>query len=94
MTINVRHNEDDATFEADVDGGLAFVEYVMDGNTIRFTHTEVPPQSEGQGVAAQVVKAGLDYARKQNLRVFPQCAYVRSYVERHPEWSDLVDEVS
>jgi predicted GNAT family acetyltransferase len=90
MDIQVRQNEKDGTFEADVDGGLAFVEYVMDGDKIRFTHTEVPKDAEGKGVAAALAKAGLDYARAHNLRVVPICRYVRGYIERHPEYQDLV----
>lgn len=90
MDIQVRQNEKDGTFEADVDGGLAFVEYVMDGDSIRFTHTEVPKDAEGKGVAAALAKAGLDYARAHNLGVVPICRYVRGYIERHPEYQDLV----
>jgi predicted GNAT family acetyltransferase len=94
VEINVKHNEKDGTFETEVDGGLAFVEYVLDGKSIRFTHTEVPKAAEGKGVAAAIAKAGLDYARSNDLRVVPLCAYVRGYIERHPEYSDLVDSES
>jgi len=91
MDIDVRHNEKDGTFETDVGGGLAFVEYVMDGNRIRFTHTEVPKAAEGKGFAGALAKAGLDYASAQGLRVVPICKYVQGYIERHPEYQDLVD---
>ena len=91
MDINVKHNEQDGTFETETEGGLAFVEYVLDGKSIRFTHTEVPKAAEGKGVAAAVAKAGLDYARANHLRVVPVCAYVRGYIERHPDYKDLVD---
>lgn len=92
MDINVKHNEKDGTFETEVEGGLAFVEYVRDGDSIRFTHTEVPKAAEGKGVAAAIAKTGLDYARANGLRVVPLCAYVRGYIERHPEYADLVDK--
>jgi predicted GNAT family acetyltransferase len=91
VDINVRHNEQDGTFEAEVEGGLAFVEYVRDGGQLRFTHTEVPPAAEGKGVAAAIAKAALDYARAHELRVVPVCRYVQGYIERHPEYQDLVD---
>lgn len=86
----MKHNETDGTFETEVEGGLAFVEYVRDGDSLRFTHTEVPKEAEGKGIAAAVAKAGLEYARANKLTVVPVCAYVRGYIERHPEYEDLV----
>jgi uncharacterized protein len=89
--MTVIHNEPDSRFECRVDGGLAFAEYHRNGERITFTHTEVPPEAEGRGVAGEIVAAALAYAREQQLQVVPQCAYVRSYLERHREWEDLVD---
>ena len=45
----------------------------------------------GRGVAGDLVKAALDYARAQGLRVVPACSYSAAYVQRHPEYADLVD---
>ena len=89
MTIS--HNEPDSRFECHVDGGLAFAEYHRNGERITFTHTEVPPEAEGQGVAGKIVAAALAYAREQQLQVVPECAYVQSYLQRHREWNDVVD---
>lgn len=89
MTIS--HNESDSRFECPVDGGLAFAEYHRTGERITFTHTEVPPEAEGKGVAGEIVAAALAYAREQQLQVVPECAYVKSYLKRHREWEDLVD---
>jgi predicted GNAT family acetyltransferase len=94
VDIDVKHNERDGTFETQVEGGLAYVEYVRDGNSIRFTHTLVPKEAEGKGVAAAVATAGLEYARANGLRVVPICRYVHGYIERHPEYQDLVDAES
>jgi predicted GNAT family acetyltransferase len=52
---SVRHNEKDERFETDAAGGTAFVEYIIDGDEITFTHTEVPKQAEGKGVAGRIV---------------------------------------
>jgi len=83
MTDTVRHNEDDRQFELPVEGGVAFVSYSREDQQITFHHTEVPPESEGKGVAAKVVAAALEYARANDLRVVPECAYVARYMERH-----------
>ena len=80
---DVRHNETDHQFEIPVDGDLAFVTYYRDGDVITFLHTEVPEAAEGKGIASKVVTAALDYAREQNLRVVPQCAFVAAYLRKH-----------
>ncbi|MCU1370553.1 MAG: hypothetical protein JWO77_1747 [Ilumatobacteraceae bacterium] len=60
-----------------------------DGRRV-FTHTGVRPSLEGQGLAAQLVRRGLDDAREEGLEVVPQCSYVAAYLARHPEDTDLV----
>jgi hypothetical protein len=88
--LSVRHNVPAGRFELDVDGELAFASYRRDGDLLLITHTEVPWRAQGRGVAAQVVKATLDWARAEGLRVRPLCSYVAAYVRRHPETQDLL----
>jgi len=52
-------------------------------------HTEVDRALEGRGVAAALVRAALEHARREGLKVEPECGYTRSYMERHPETLDL-----
>lgn len=87
---SVRQNRDDDRFEIDTDGGLAFVEYIIDGDEITFTHTEVPKEAEGKGIASALVAAAFVFARESKLRVIPQCAYVTSWLKRHREYDDLL----
>jgi predicted GNAT family acetyltransferase len=88
--VAVRQNRDDDRFETDADGGLAFVEYIIDGDEITFTHTEVPKEAEGKGIASALVAAALAYARESKLRVIPKCAYVKSWLKRHHEYDDIL----
>jgi predicted GNAT family acetyltransferase len=88
--INVRHNSGDERFESDVDGGKAYVEYIIDGDEITFTHTEVPKQAEGKGIAGKIVGTALAFARDQKLRVVPQCPYVAAYMKRHRDYDDIL----
>jgi predicted GNAT family acetyltransferase len=92
MAIQVKNNESEFRYEAAVEGGVAFAEYDLDGDVITFTHTEVPSEAEGQGVASTIVTFALDDARKRKLKVVPVCAYVVSYMKRHPEYDDLRHE--
>jgi uncharacterized protein len=78
-------------YEARVEGDLAgFIDYVVKGDRIALIHTEVLPSHQGQGIAEQLVRFALDDARRRGLRVIAICAYVRGYVERHPETHGIV----
>ena len=84
-------NKAKSRFEMEVGGQLAVAEYRRDGDRILFTHTEVPPQFRGHGLAEKVVLFGLEVARRENLRVVPLCSYVAHVLQRHPEYQKLAD---
>lgn len=86
----VFNNEKASRFECDVDGRVSFVKYEMADGTIVFTHTEVPRELGGRGIAQAMVSTALDDARSRHLRVIAQCPYVAAYIERHPEYRDLL----
>ena len=53
------------------------------------THTLVPPQIGGRGIAAELVDALVADARQQGFKIEPRCSYVAAKFEQNPEWSDL-----
>ena len=69
---------------------ISVLDYEMGSGRIVFTHTSVPPAYRGQGLAAQLVEAGLQWALAEGLKVVPACSYVQLYLQRHPEWQHLV----
>ncbi|WP_290870855.1 GNAT family N-acetyltransferase [Aquabacterium sp.] len=87
--LNIVHRPEIGRFEAHVEGLRCEVDYLLDGRTVRMTHTGVPAALEGRGIAAQLVKAALTWARSEQLKVVPLCSYVQVYLRRHPEWQDL-----
>ena len=87
----ITHDVARSSFEARVDGGVAECVYRLQGGVMNIVHTEVPPASEGRGIAAALVRAALAHARAQGLRVRPSCSYVRTYMRRHPETQDLLE---
>lgn len=89
-TITVQDNPKAEQFEAHIDGDVAVAAYVLLGNTIMFTHTEVPEHLQGQGVASRLVGEALAAAKARGLWVIPMCAFVDSYIRRHPEYHDQV----
>jgi predicted GNAT family acetyltransferase len=95
MSYDVRNNEQESRFETTVDGYTAIVAYDLeDPNRIVFTHTDVPKELAGRGIAQELVRTGLEHARAQKLTVVPQCAYVQSFLKRNPEFDDLTQPAS
>jgi predicted GNAT family acetyltransferase len=92
MTEEVRDNIAAHRFELVVDRHLSFSEYTLDGDVITFTHTIVPPALEGHGVASRLISGALAQVRARGLKVRPVCVFVKAYIERHPEWQDLLAE--
>lgn len=86
----VHHNAEASRFETKVDGQLARCDYRLHDGVMLLTHTEVPPALEGHGIAAALVRAALEHAAQQGLKVRPMCSYVRAYLARHRQYADLV----
>ena len=88
--IAVSHNESEQRFEAMVDGQLAVCEYQLEGDQMVFTHTFVPSQLRGRGIAQKLVDVALKHAMAEKRRVVPACSYVAVFIARRPEYRGLV----
>ncbi len=86
----VTDNTAESRYELGVGGKTAVLGYERKGGTIYLTHTEVPEELEGQGIGSRLVKHVLDKARADGEKVAPWCPFVRTYIDRHPEYEDLV----
>lgn len=90
--VEVIRNEAEQRFEIRLDdGSVAFADYRMKDGKLLFPHTVVPPRHEGQGLGSALVRASLDWARGEGLRVIPACSFYTTYMARHPETHDLLD---
>ncbi len=93
MNTVVQDAPERSRYEIRVDGELAgFAEYERHHRSIAFTHTEIDPRFEGRGLASRLIAAALDDVRPSGAPVLPFCPFVRSFIERHPEYVDLVPE--
>lgn len=87
----ITDNPQQHRFEARLDGQLAAqAEYRLQGDTIVFTHTEVQPQYEGQGLGSKLAKYALDDVRGRKLKVVAQCKFIAAWIERHPDYAALL----
>lgn len=91
--VTVQDNPDKSRYEALIESGVVagFAEYEKRGGLLVFTHTEVDDAFEGQGVGSALARGALDQARGTGLPVRPLCPFVKEYIDRHPEYQDLVD---
>ncbi len=89
-SVMVRHNVAGSRFEAEVDGYLSVADYELRGTELIMTHTFVPPELRGRGIAEKLVRTALEHARSERLKVVPACSYVGVFIERHPEFRPLL----
>lgn len=87
----ITHDAENQRFELRVNGQRSEASYQLHGRSMHLVHTGVPPALQGHGIAARLVAAALDHARREGLRVRPVCSYVRAYMRRHPDTLDLLE---
>ena len=93
MQTRVADNPDERRYEVHADGKLAgFTTYHRRGDRIALNHTEIAAGFEGRGLGSVLVARTLDDLRRRGLAVLPFCPFVRSFIQRHPEYADLVPE--
>ena len=85
------HNSTTQRFETTIDGITAFLSYqARDDGAWDYNHTIVPKALGGRGLGSQLVKFALDHAKSENKKIIASCSFVASYVDKHPEYQDLV----
>ena len=90
MTDDVVDVPEEQRYEIRRSGQVAgFAAYQKAQRLVVFTHTEVDPSYEGQGLGGELVRRALDDVRAQGLPVLPLCPFVQQWMNRHPEYADL-----
>jgi predicted GNAT family acetyltransferase len=92
--IVVVDNPAESRYEArQGDRVLGIVDYELDPevNGIVLVHTEVDPDSEGEGVGGRLAKGALEDVRSRGLKLTVECEFIKAYLKRHPgDYADLV----
>ena len=90
MDTEIVNNAERQRYEIRRDGQLlGFAAYQKANRLIVFTHTEIEPAAEGQGIGGRLVRGALDDVRSQGLPVLPICPFVQQWMSRHPDYLDL-----
>ncbi len=90
MADDVSDNTAKSRYELNVDGHIAFVDYRLRPDKIVLVHTEVPSELGGRGVGSKLARGTLDAVRKRGLKADIRCDFLASYIQKHPEYADLV----
>ena len=92
MGIEVRDAPEQHRYEAVGDNGAVagWAQYLREGDVTTFTHTVVDPAHEGQGVGGALARRALDDVRAAGGTAVPVCRFIRSWIDRHPDYEDLV----
>ena len=89
-TGGVRDNKALSRYELDAEGGLAFANYRRTPSAVIITHTETPRSLRGHGIASELVEGALQLIRAEGLKVIAGCGFVVDYLQKHPEFDDMV----
>ena len=89
--MKIEHDQASRRFQTILGDEVAYIEYDdSTDRTLDLQHTIVPEDHEGQGVASELTKHALDYARRNKLRVVPTCPFIAAWISRNPDYEDVV----
>jgi uncharacterized protein len=90
MNIEIKNNTEEDKFTSTIDGYEAYLEYSQSGDRITFEKVFTPVEIRGKGIAAKLVEYAFEYAKKNDLKVYPHCSYIISYLSRTDKYKDLL----
>ncbi len=90
--VTVQHNPSARSYDAIVDGEVAgLIVYERTADRLVLTHTIVEPEFRGRGVGTELVRGTLDALLRDGLTVTNFCAFVRDFIDTHPEYEAVID---
>lgn len=89
MSQVIDHSQE-GRYELVEEGKLAFADYRLNGQVMIIPHVEADPALRGKGTAGRLMEGVLKSAREKGVKVTPLCGYAAAYIQRHPEYHDLL----
>ena len=91
MNFVIQHLPEAGCFLAQPQPGLQCrLDYERHGEQLIITHTGVPAQLRGQGLASELVETAARWLAAFPLQLVPGCSYVRHWLLQHPRWQRLL----
>ncbi|MDF1880907.1 N-acetyltransferase [Sulfurimonas sp. MAG313] len=89
MSYELIHNENENKYEYHIDGHIAYITYDDQDGNMHLTHTIVPEELAGKGLARTLLEDVLQQIKKADKKAVAKCSYIVKYQEKHPELKDL-----
>ncbi|MHB1056781.1 MAG: GNAT family N-acetyltransferase [Rhodanobacter sp.] len=90
MPFAIQHDRTARRFRTEVDGAQCVLDYGLASAVMTITHTGVPSEVGGRGIASALVQAAMEAARAEGWKVVPACSYAAAWMQRHPQYHDLL----
>lgn len=89
--MQVTKNESEKQYEIDLgNDDKAILAFAERNERLILTHTDVPQAHEGKGLGGKLVKAAVEDARRQGVKIVPQCSFARAWFSRHEDDGDVL----
>jgi len=69
---------------------IAELSYIKEDGIMTIDHTEIDEKLRGEGIGQDLVKAAVEYARENGLKINAVCPYAKKVIERTPEFQDVL----
>jgi len=83
------HNKEKHQYEYHIEGYTAQLIYEEKAGVLDLTHTLVPKELGGRGIAGALVKDVFADIQAKGLKIRSACSYIDAYIEKHPEYKEL-----
>lgn len=91
VEISTRDNAEAGRFEILVGSDVAgFAEYSVTDGVATMPHTVIEKAFDGHGLGGKLARFALDTVRERGLTVRPLCPFIKSWIDKHEEYADLV----
>ena len=85
------HDTEKREFVLNLENGLrAYVSYLLDGNTMRLTYSEVPHSLRGQGIGQELVEKTFEKLTEEGYEAIAICGYIRAVARRSEKWRNVI----
>jgi predicted GNAT family acetyltransferase len=85
MSYTLIHNEPECKYEYHIDGHIAYITYDDQDGKMHLTHTIVPDELAGKGLAKMLLEDVLEQIKKAGKKAVAQCSYIVKYQEKNPD---------
>lgn len=84
------HDPDRRQFRLNVEGSIAFVDYILRDGQYLLVHSEVPVALRGKGAGQRLVEKTFEYLEAHQWPAVAQCPYIQAVARRSPHWRERI----